>query len=141
MHKETVTYTDFDGVERTEDVYFNLSEAEILEMQLSVAGGYDKRLERIVAAKSQPEIIAEFKDMLLKAYGQKSEDGRRFIKTPALTEEFMQTPIYSQLYMKYALDDEAGAAFMNGIMPKDMIDRMAEAAKAKQAAAALPASN
>ena len=117
MLKKTITYTDYDGVQRTEDFYFNLSKAEIAEMELSTAGGLDKTINRIVAEQDGARIIALFKDLVLKSYGKKSDDGRRFIKTQELRDEFSQTEAYSDLFMELATDADAAAAFVNGIVP------------------------
>ena len=99
MLKKTITYTDYDGVQRTEDFYFNLSKAEIAEMELSTAGGLDKTINRIVAEQDGARIIALFKDLVLKSYGKKSDDGRRFIKNQELRDDFAQTEAYSDLFM------------------------------------------
>ncbi len=115
MLKKTITYTDYNGVERTEDFYFNLSKAEAMEMELSTSGGLTEMVRRIVAAQDTPTIIKVFKEILLKSYGEKSPDGKRFIKSEALSEEFAQTEAYSQLFMELASDDKAAAAFVNGI--------------------------
>ena len=117
MLKKTFTYTDFNGVERTEDHYFNLSKAELMEMELSTTGGLAEMIQRIVAAQDAPAIVKIFKDLVLKAYGQKSADGRRFIKSKELSDEFSQTEAYSQLFMELATDADAAAAFVNGIVP------------------------
>lgn len=117
MLKKTITYTDYDGVQRTEDFYFNLSKAEIAEMELSTAGGLDKTINRIVAEQDGKRIIALFKDLVLKSYGKKSDDGRRFIKSQELRDEFSQTEAYSDLFMELATDADAAAAFVNGIVP------------------------
>ena len=118
MLKKTVTYTDYNGSERTEDVYFNLTKAEIMEMELTTVGGLSAMIEKIVAAKDGPTIIKTFKDLVLKAYGEKSADGRRFIKSPEIAEAFSQTEAYSQIFMELATDDEAAAKFVNGIIPE-----------------------
>ena len=118
MLKKTFTYVDYNGVERTEDHYFDLSEAEITEMELSVDGGLVEMINRIIAAKSAPAIVALFKDLILKAYGVKSPDGRRFDKSDKLREEFSHTKPYSMLFMELARDDKAAAAFVNGIIPE-----------------------
>ena len=118
MLKKTVTYTDYNGSERTEDFYFNLTKAEIMEMELTTVGGLSAMIEKIVAAKDGPTIIKTFKDLVLKAYGEKSADGRRFIKSPEIAEAFSQTEAYSQIFMELATDDEAAAKFVNGIIPK-----------------------
>ena len=121
MLKKTMTYTDYDGNQRTEDFYFNLSKAEVAEMEMSTAGGLDKMINRIIAEQDGKRIIELFKDLVLKAYGKKSDDGKRFIKTKELSEEFSQTEAYSDLFMELATDAEAAAAFVNGIVP-DMTD-------------------
>ena len=117
MLKKTITYSDYNGLERTEDFYFNLTKAEIMEMELSTTGGLSEMISRIVAAKDAPAIIKVFKELILKAYGQKSADGKRFIKSPALSEEFEQTEAYSVLFMELATDADAAAKFVNAIVP------------------------
>ena len=117
MIKETMTYVDYNGVERTEDFYFHLTEAELMEMQMSTTGGLAEMIQRIVAAQDAPAIIKVFKELVLKAYGQKSPDGKRFVKSETLSEEFAQTEAYSQLFMKLATDSDKAAKFVNGIMP------------------------
>ena len=132
MIKKTITYMDYNQVERTEDFYFNLSKAEVMEMEMSTSGGLAEMITRIVAAQDQPAIIKIFKDLILKAYGEKSPDGKRFIKSDELSIAFSQTEAYSQLFMELATDAEAASAFVNGIVPADM---------AKQAAKLSPANN
>ena len=128
MLKKTITYTDYNGVERKEDFYFNLSKAEVMEMELSTTGGLAEMIKRIVAAKDQPAIIKVFKDLILKAYGETSPDGKRFIKSPELSDAFAQTEAYSILFMELATNDEAAAKFINGIVPADMAQQIASAA-------------
>ena len=120
MLKKTVTYVDYNGVERTEDFYFNLSKAEVTEMELSVEGGFSKMLEEIVKSNDNVRILELFKEMVLKAYGEKSADGRRFIKSKELAEAFSQTEAYSEIFMELAMDEKAAAAFVNGIMPANL---------------------
>ena len=117
MFKKTFTYTDYNGVERTEDHYFNLSKAELMEMELSTTGGLAEMINKIVAAQDAPAIVKIFKELVLKAYGQKSADGRRFIKSQELSDEFAQTEAYSQLFMELATDADAASKFVNGIVP------------------------
>lgn len=124
MLKKTITFTDYNGVERTEDFYFNLNKAEVMEMEMGTTGGFAEMINGIIAAKDVPALISIFKDMILKAYGQKSPDGRRFIKSKELSEEFSQTEAYVSLYMELATDDEAAANFVNGIMPKDLVNEV-----------------
>ncbi len=120
MLKKTVTYKDYNDVERTEDFYFNLTKAELMEMELGIAGGLAESIEKIVAAQDSPAIIKIFKDLVLKAYGEKSADGRRFIKNDELREAFSQTEAYSIIFMDLALDADAAADFINGIVPSDI---------------------
>lgn len=117
MYSKTITYEDFNGVTRTEKFYFNLTQAELTEMELGTTGGYSEYIQRIVAAQDQPTIIRVFKELILKAYGVRSDDGRRFIKSKELSEEFSQTQAYSDMYMEFATDDKAAAEFVNGILP------------------------
>ena len=117
MLKNTMTYRDFDGVERTEDFYFNLTQAEIAEMEMSTDGGLEQLIQKIVNTKNVPEIIKMFKAILLKAYGQKSPDGRVFRKSKEISDEFSQTQAYSDLFMELATDEKAAAEFINGIVP------------------------
>ena len=120
MLKKTVTYTDYNGVQRTEDFYFNLSKAEIAEMELSVDGGLASMLEKIVASKDNKQIVAMFKEIVLKSYGEKSADGRRFVKSPEISEAFSQTEAYVEIFMDLAMNEGAAADFVNGIVPKEM---------------------
>lgn len=117
MLKKTITYTDYNGIERTEDHYFNLTKAEIMELELGTAGGFVEMIEKIVAANDAPSIIKVFKDLILKAYGEKSADGKRFIKSKEISDAFSQTEAYSQLFMELATDADAAAEFVNGIVP------------------------
>jgi len=123
MLKKTITYEDYNGVSRTEDFYFNLTAAEVTEMELSVDGGLVEQIDRIVKAKDHKQIVAAFKDIIMKAYGEKSPDGRRFIKNQELRDAFSQTEAYSQLFMELATDADAAAAFVNGIVPASAADR------------------
>ena len=125
MVVEKIKYTDFNGLEREEEFMFNLTEAEITEMELTTDGGLSDSIKKIIAAQDTPEIIKVFKMLLLKSYGEKSADGRRFIKSDKLSEEFAQTNAYSQLFMKLATDDKAAVAFINGIMPDSMQEKAA----------------
>lgn len=117
MLKKTITYVDYDGNQRTEDFHFNLTKAELTEMELSKAGGLTKVIEKIVAEQDTTKIIDMFKDLILKSYGEKSPDGKRFIKNKELSEAFSQTEAYSDLFMELSTDANAAAAFVNGIVP------------------------
>ena len=120
MVKKTITYTDYNGVERTEDFYFNLTKAELMEMQLSMEGGMRAYIRRIMAAKSQLALVNLFKQILLLSYGKKSDDGRLFLKNDTIRAEFEAHPVYSQIYMELSLNEEKAAEFINGLIPADM---------------------
>ena len=124
MYKKTITYTDYNGHERTEEFLFNLTEAEIAEMEMSKKGGLTNTLQRLIRTEDAPEIAKIFKDLILKSYGEKSDDGRRFIKTKEKADEFSQTEAYSKLYMELAFDDKAAAEFINNIIPKSMAEQL-----------------
>ena len=117
MLKKTITYTDYNGVERTEDFYFNLTKAELMEMEIGTTGGMADMIKRIIDAKDAPAIIKIFKELVLKAYGEKSADGKRFVKSEEISNGFAQTEAYSQLFMELATDADAAAVFVNGIIP------------------------
>lgn len=119
MLKKTIKYTDYNGVEREETFWFNLSKAEIMEMELGTSGGFAEYITRIVESQEAPEILKTFKEIILKAYGRKSDDGKRFEKSTKLSTEFSQTEAYSELFMELATDDKAAADFINGIVPND----------------------
>ena len=119
MLKKTITYTDYNGTERTEDFYFNLSRAEITEMELSMEGGMRAYIQKIIAAKSQLALVTLFKEIVMKAYGKKSADGRLFMKNDAIRAEFEAHPAYSMIYMDLVTDEAKASAFVNGIIPAD----------------------
>lgn len=118
MIKETITYVDFDGVERTENFWFNLTETEIVKMQTSVKGGFTEMLKKIIETEDETKLMPLVSDIILKSYGEKSEDGRRFIKSEQLSTEFEQTEAYNQLFMKFLKDSEAFTNFINGLNSK-----------------------
>lgn len=129
MLKKTIKYTDFNGNEVTEDFYFNLTKAEVAEMELastnlasdgSTSGGMQELVQGIVASGSGQRIMDLFKEILGRAYGIKSEDGKRFIKSPELFEEFTQTAAYSEFFMSLITDADAAANFIKAIMPADL---------------------
>lgn len=128
MYVKNMTYKDFNDEERNEDFFFNLTKAEITEMELSTEGGLGATIERITKAKDTPAIIKIFKELILKSYGVKSPDGKRFIKSPELSEEFAQTNAYSDLFVALASDSKEAAAFVNGIMPADVKESVGQVA-------------
>ena len=124
MLKKTIKYTDFDGVEREEDFLFHLSKAELMEMEMGTKGGLAESIQKIIDAQDAPSIIKVFKDIILKAYGEKSEDGKRFMKVNdagvPLSIGFSQTEAYSTLFMELATDADAASNFIKGIIPSDI---------------------
>ena len=120
MLKKTIKYTDYDGNEREEDFYFNLNKAEVTEMELSKQGGLSEYIKRIVAAQDAPSLVELFKELICKSYGEKSLDGKRFVKSKELTEEFTQTEAYAELFVELASNAEEATKFVNGIMLKNM---------------------
>ena len=120
MLKKTINYVDYNGVERKEDFYFNLTKAEVTEMELSVDGGLSQMIEQLVNAKDNKQIIALFKEIILKAYGEKSADGRRFIKSKEISEAFSQTEAYSELFVELALNEDEAAKLIRGIIPANL---------------------
>ena len=140
MIKKTMTYRDFNDVERTEDFYFNLTKAEVMEMEMSTSGGLAEMITRIVAAQDAPAIIKIFKELILKAYGEKSLDGKRFVKSEELATAFAQTEAYSQLFMELATDADAATKFIEGVIDVDQNDpRIAEFKKKNNPIPAPPA--
>lgn len=117
MIKKTITYVDYNDVERTEEFYFNLTEAELVDMEMSVEGGMQNRINKIIKSQDTKQIIEVFKGLLLKSYGEKSDDGKRLIKNKEIVEAFTQTEAYSILFMTLATDDKEASEFINGILP------------------------
>lgn len=117
MYRDHRTYIDFNGVERTEDFYFNLSKAEIADMELSTTGGIKDMVDKILAAKDQAKLVSLFKDLIRMAYGVKSEDGRNFIKNDKVREDYFSTNAYSDLYMELATNDQFASQFFEAILP------------------------
>lgn len=123
MLKKTITYTDYDGLERTEEFRFNLTKAELVDMELTTAGTFSETMKRIIAEKDIIRIAKLFKELLLKSYGVKSDDGKRFVKSPELSEAFSQTEAYSDLYIELLSNPEEAAKFFAEVAPK--IDEVA----------------
>lgn len=126
MLTKEFTFTDYNGVERTEKHLFHLSQAEIMEMEMGTSGGLTEYIQKIIDAKDGPSIIKLFKELILKAYGVKSPDGRQFIKNDEVRNSFAQTEAYSMLFMELATDSDAAAAFVNGIIPAELAEKVRE---------------
>ena len=123
MLTKTITYTDYNGVERTETHNFNLSKAELAEMELGTSGGFVNMVEAIINAKDTPALVKIFKDIIFKSYGIKSADGKHFEKSEEISKKFSETEAYSELFMELATDDVAAVNFINGILPADVVNQ------------------
>ncbi len=139
MLKKTITYVDFNGDEVSEDFYFHLSKAELVELEMSHEGGLTEQMRRIAQAQDGKAIIAEFKNIILGSYGQRSPDGRRFIKNQALRDEFESTEAYSTLFMELVTDAEKAAEFVRGVIPQDLAEEAAKVVAADVVLAEAPA--
>lgn len=117
MLKERIDYVDFDGNRRSEDFYFNFTEAEIQEQNLKTPGGIKAKLEKIIQTQDQEKLVEYFKYLILESYGVKSDDGRRFIKSEELSKEFSQTGAYNKLFMTLSTNTEEAIRFCRGIIP------------------------
>lgn len=126
MLKKTITYTDYDGNERVEDFYFNLSKAEYVMFENSVIGGMSKEIEQAMAMQNGPRILEIFKDLVDRSYGIKSADGRRFTKSPEILQEFRETEAYVNLFMELVTSAEAGKAFLLGVSPAEITAKINE---------------
>lgn len=132
MYRDHRTYVDFNGVERTEDFYFNLSKAEIADMELSTTGGIKDMVDKILEAKDQAKLVSLFKDLIRMAYGVKSEDGRNFIKNDKVREDYFSTNAYSDLYMELATNDQFASQFFEAILPVTAADSEPNTDNAKE---------
>lgn len=126
MLKKTITYMNFNDEEETEDFYFHLSQAELAEMELSHKGGLKAALERIIEKEDGKAIVEEFKNIILSSYGEKSLDGKRFMKTQELRDKFVSTEAYSVLFMELATDTDAAIEFINGVVPAALAAEVAK---------------
>lgn len=121
MYKKTITFTDYNGNQRTEDHYFNLNKAELLRMELSTKGGMVERMNRIIAAQDIPTLVEIFDDLIKKSYGVKTPDGHGFVKKQEDLDAFMASEAYSVLCVELYTDADAAAKFFNGVIPADMV--------------------
>lgn len=126
MLKKSITYTDFNGDEVTEDFFFHLSKADLVEMEVAHKGGLAKHLQEVVQSEDGRTIINEFKNLITSSYGVKSDDGKRFIKSKIVTDEFLQTEAYSTLFLELCTDAGAAAEFVNGMLPTGLADDVAK---------------
>lgn len=117
MLKKTIKYTDYNGTERTEDFYFNISQGELIDMNFTTEGGLENHLQKIIQANEVTALYKNFKELIFKSYGEKSQDGKRFIKSAELSLAFSQTEAYSQFLTELVTDANIASTFVNGIMP------------------------
>ena len=120
MYKKTIKYVDYDGNEREEDFYFNLNKAELLNMDFSSDGSLEAYINKIVKEQDKKSLIKLFQDIILMSYGEKSLDGKHFKKSKEITDDFVSTEAYSNLYIELATNSKAAADFVNGIIPSDI---------------------
>lgn len=120
MLKKTVQYEDFNGDKQTEVLYFNLNKSELLELEMSMAGGLEQFMNSIMETNDMSEMFRQFKRIVLAAYGVRSDDGKRFMKSPELLEEFTQTAAYDAFFMELVQDENVAADFIKGVIPKDL---------------------
>lgn len=132
-----IEYVDYFDQPRKEKFYFNLNESELTEMELSEVGGISNLMMKVVETRDTPGLIKIFKELILKSYGERSADGKRFIKSPELSLAFSQTEAYNKLFMELSTDDKAAADFVNGIIPKDLAARAASDPSVKASVKAL----
>ena len=123
MLAKKIKYTDYNGVEREEVFYFNITKAELMIQNLMTPGGLETKLKRIINSKDVPELTKYIQDIIKDSYGVKSDDGVRFIKSKELSEMFMQTKAYSVLFMEMVTDNKKASDFINGILPKDLVEQ------------------
>lgn len=130
MIEKKVTYKDYDGVERTEVFRFHLNQSELIEMDALMPGGMEKTLKMISEKKDTPSLMRAFKTILMKAYGEKSADGRRFMKSDEISHAFEETPAYDKIFMELVSGDGNDTlAFIRGIMPEEMQKEIAAEAE------------
>ena len=126
MFKYEIAYTDYNGEKRKDWAYFNLSRAELMEMELSTTAGVEEMIRMLIATKDNAKIVQIYKDLILKSYGIKSEDGRRFIKSQALREEFEQSEAYSEFFMQMMTNSELQNEFINKVVAGTNVPNMDE---------------
>lgn len=136
MLKKTITYTNpFTEKEVTEEHYFHISKADLVEMEMEEHGskymkdgneltGMQAKLQKIIDSEDGKAIMTEFKDIIRRSYGKK--DGDRFLKSKDIWEDFAATEAYSQLLWELCTNGEAAGDFMNGIVPGNLEQVAAE---------------
>ena len=120
MLKREINYEDFNGNQSTDICYFNISKPELMELEVSYSEGFGTLLQNIVDTKDNKELVRRFKEIILMSYGQKSDDGKRFVKSDELCLEFSQTAAFQSLFMELASNENAAVEFLTGVLPRDM---------------------
>lgn len=126
MYKTTVSYNDFEGIKREETLYFNLTTAELVKLENSIAGGLEKRIKKMLERQDVPTIMSTMEDLIRKAYGQKSMDGRKFVKSEEVYQDFLYSGAYDAFYMSVITDADKANEFLDGIIPADIRAKVAE---------------
>ena len=141
MYKKTIKYTDYNGINREEDCYFNLNESELVDLNLEFGGNLQTFVERVSKAKDQKEIIRLFKELIIASYGIKSDDGRRFMKGEDITKAFKETNAYNELFMLLATNEKEAANFINGIVPQNLEEKAKKLEAERKANGVTPINN
>jgi len=136
--KKTITYLDLDGNPITEDFYFNLTKAELAEMQVITEGGMAGLLQEIIKSGDNQRILDHFKLIVRQSYGVRHEDGKQFIKSSELSQAFMNTNAYSELFVDLMTNPQGAAEFITGIVPADIAMSADEALRLAQEAMGEP---
>ena len=127
MLKKTIKYTDYDGNQREEEFLFNMSKADVIEWLVTNGDyTYDKLIDQMSKKRDGKAIMGVFKDLIYRSYGEKSVDGRRFIKSQEVKDNFMETEAYSELFVELITDAKKAAEFLNAVIPKDLSDLVSE---------------
>jgi hypothetical protein len=120
MLRRPIKFVDLDGVEREEEFLFNLSKTDLIKMEAETEGGLHYRIDRITREKNVAKLIQEIAEIVKLAYGERSDDGKRFVKSPEISKAFSETPAYDALIWELSTSDEAAATFFKGVMPQEL---------------------
>ena len=132
MLKREITFTDFNGDQQTEIHYFNLTKSELVELEVKFQGGLEANVRAIMDAQDHATLLENFKQIILMSYGIKSPDGKRFDKSDEIRNNFKNSAAYDQLFMELATDENAGANFVQSLLPKDLVEEVRKDQSAKE---------
>lgn len=124
MFKWEHTYTDYNGYNRTETFYFFLKANVLLDLEWRTPGGLEGYVKNIMSKMDGQGLADTFKMLIEKSYGVKSPDGREFIQGDDVFRSFSQTEAFADLYIGLATDDKFAAEFINGIFPRESIEKL-----------------